>query len=106
LRAVVEAPLDGAQIRGSVDRQIGPLGKYWRSTVGVLIGRSLPGPAQVGEADAVTEEVGDPVVMGHLGFLVPSESLSQLGRELEDRMGEGVAQRWGAAPEGTWISLT
>jgi hypothetical protein len=98
--AVVEAPLDGAQIGGSVDRQVGGLGKYWRSRPLVfsldVVARAGPGR----RGDSITEVVGDLVVMGHLGSLVPSESPSQLRRELEDREGEGVAQRWGAAPEG------
>jgi hypothetical protein len=76
------------------------LGKYWRSRPLVfsldVVARAGPGR----RGDSITEVVGDLVVMGHLGSLVPSESPSQLRRELEDREGEGVAQRWGAAPEG------
>jgi hypothetical protein len=67
------------------------LGRYWRTRPLTLVRAPLPGAAGAGEEDAVGEIGRELVMAGHLGALIPGETLSGLLRKLTEDGDKGIA---------------
>lgn len=81
------------------DREVTAFGKeLTEQTVGVLIGRPLPGAAGLGEEHALEEVRGDQVMTRHLRALVPRQGASSLDWDGFEDGPDGFDQSVGAVP--------
>ncbi len=67
------------------------LGKYWRRSVGVLVGASLPGTLGVTKVDVDTGVDGELGVLGHLFAWIPGQRPPQVFGETLHRFSESSA---------------
>src|SRR5215469_6357722 len=69
-----------------------------QQSVGVLIGAALPWAVRIAEIDLDASVDLQACVLSHLSSLIPSQRLTQLLRQGDDRSRNGVAHRLGTMP--------
>src|SRR3989442_9458442 len=100
-RPVVQALGDADEIVGAQEGKVGALGHVLaEEPVGVLVRAALPGAVGIAEVDLHPGVDGEEPMARQLAALIPRERSHQLGRQVDDRLLEGLVDLEGLFPLG------